>query len=38
MITLKFFHKIRRYFNPTFKEWLEDLENEYQKEMQEFKK
>lgn len=28
------FYKIRRYFNPTFGEWLEDMKSGLNKEMQ----
>jgi hypothetical protein len=28
----KIFHKIRRYFNPTFAEWLEDFDKDFSKE------
>ncbi len=30
----KIFSKIRRYFNPTFTEWLEDFDNGLKKELE----
>ncbi len=28
------FYKIKRYFNPTFGEWMEDMQKGFEKEMQ----
>ena len=31
---MRIINKIRRYFNPTFSEWLEDMQNGVEKEVQ----
>ncbi len=31
---MRIFYKIRRYFNPTFSEWMEDMQKGFEKEMQ----